>query len=119
MSADKSCQTIMCLGGNPKPDPCPELSSFDSDFMYLSDDASSECSDESISVNSEADIGVAVAPTELATREALAECFEQKLEAAREGETNPQSIAAGLVGESDSSTTDSLPSRFTVDSESV
>lgn len=108
----------MCLGGNPKPDPCPELSSFNSDFMYLSDDAISECSDQRISVNPEADIGVVVAPTELATREALAECFEQKLEAAHKGETHPPSIEAGLVGESDSSTTDSLPSRFTVDSES-
>ena len=112
MSADKACQTIMCLGGNPEP-AYSDLSSCDSDFMYLL----SECSDDLPLIPVIAETAELVLTPESATREALAECFQQKLEYANV--TGPDSRSAGREPASSSSTvsTESLPSRFTVDTD--
>ena len=102
MSADKACQTIMCLGGNPEP-AHSELSSCDSDFMY----SLSECSDDLPLSHVAPESTELVLPTESATREALAECFQRKLEDANVGQ--PDSSRSSLIS------IESLPSRFTVD----
>ena len=106
MSADKACQTTMCLGGNSDPNPCPGLSSVNSDFMYLSDVAFSDCSDDMLPFPPVNETGESSLSNDSAACEALAECFEQKLAAANEKG-------------SDCPSTGSLPSRFTVDSRSV
>ena len=119
MSADKACQTIMCLGGNSEPDPYPDLSSFNSDFMYQSDVALSDCSENMlpfppVTENSEANL-----PADSAACEALADCFNQKLAAANEKGSNPRPSSDKSISGSNSLSTESLPSRFTVDSGSV
>ena len=117
MSVDKACQTVMCLGGDSKPNPYPDLSSFNSDFLYMSDAALSDYSEELPPLPLVSEASETAQPTDFAAREALAECFEQKLKAANVGVSKP--LENGSVCKSGSVSTGSLPSRFTVDSEPV
>ena len=119
MSVDKACQTIMCLWGDSKPNPYPDLSSFNSDILYLSDAALSDCSMELPPLPLITESSDSTLSTDLAAREALAECFKQKLEVANAEGSKTRPHDSKSVSQSGSVATDSLPSRFTVDSGSV
>ena len=112
MSADKACQTIMCLGGNPEL-AFSDLSSCDSDFMYLLSEDSGDLPLFPIIAES-AESGLS---TESATREALAECFQQKLNDAAAERAYSRSSGSGRASSSTSVSSESLPSRFTVDTD--